>query len=74
MSLTLPKVQAAERTLSNPRIVKDSSNERRSEGDLGLCASGSYPQTEVVESGSEEETALKGNEQILCDEVSVSKQ
>lgn len=60
MSLTLPKVQAAQRTLSNPRIVKDSSMEAGRKVTWDCVYFGSYPQTEVVESGSEEETALKG--------------
>lgn len=60
MSLTLPKVQAAQRTLSNPRIVKDSSMEAGQKVTWDCVYFGSYPQTEVVESGSEEETALKG--------------
>lgn len=60
MSLTLPKVQAAQRTLSNPRIVKDSSMNAGQKVTWDCVYFGSYPQTEVVESGSEEETALKG--------------
>lgn len=60
MSLTLPKVQAAQHTLSNPRIVKDSSMEAGHKVTWDCVYFGSYPQTEVVESGSEEETALKG--------------
>lgn len=59
MSLTLPKVQAAQRTLSNPRIVKDSSMEAGQKVTWDCVYFGSYPQTEVVESGSEEEAALK---------------
>ena len=60
MSLTLPKVQAAQHTLSNPRIVKDSSMEAGQKVTWDCVYFGSYPQTEIVESGSEEETALKG--------------
>ena len=59
MPLTLPKVQAAQHTLSNPRIVKDSSMEAGQKVTWDCVYFGSYPQTEVVESGSEEETALK---------------
>lgn len=59
MSLTLPKVQAAQHTLSNPRIVKDSSMEAGQKVTWDCVYFGSYPQTEVVESGSKEETALK---------------
>ena len=60
MSLTLSKVQAAQHTLSNPRIVKDSSMKAGQKVTWDCVYFGSYPQTEVVESGSEEETALKG--------------
>ena len=60
MSLTLPKVQAAQHTLSNPRIVKESSMDAGQKVTWDCVYFGSYPQTEVVESGSEEETALKG--------------
>ena len=60
MSLTLPKVQAAQHTLSNPRIVKDSSMEAGQKVTWDCVYFGSYPQTEVVESGSKEENALKG--------------
>ena len=60
MSLTLPKVQAAQHTLSNPRIVKDSSMEAGQKVTWDCVYFGSYPQTEVVESGSKEETSLKG--------------
>lgn len=59
ISLTLPKVQAAQHTLSNPRIVKDSSMKAGQKVTWDCVYFGSYPQTEVVESGSEEETALK---------------
>ena len=59
MSLTLPKVQAAQHTLSNPRIAKDSSMTAGQKVTWDCVYFGSYPQTEVVESGSEEETALK---------------
>ena len=60
MALTLPKLQAAQHTLRNPRIVKDSSMEAGQKVTWDCVYFGSYPQTEVVESGSEEETALKG--------------
>lgn len=59
MSLTLPKVQATQHTLSNPRIVKDSSMEAGQKVTWDCVYFGSYPQAEVVESGSEEEAALK---------------
>lgn len=59
MSLTLPKVQAAQHTLSNPRIVKDSSMDAGQKVTWDCVYFGSYPQTEVVKSGSKEETALK---------------
>ena len=59
MSLTLPKARAAQHTLSNPRIVKDSSMKAGQKVTWDCVYFGSYPQTEVVESGSEEETALK---------------
>lgn len=74
MSLTLPKAEAAQHTLSNPRIVKDSSMDAGQKVTWDCVYFGSYPQTEVVESGSKEENALKRMNKILCDKVSVSKQ
>ena len=59
MSLTLPKAEAAQHTLSNPRIVKDSSMDAGQKVTWDCVYFGSYPQTEVVESGSKEENALK---------------
>ena len=56
--VTLPKVNAAE-NISNPRIVKDSSMEAGQKVTWDCVYFGSYPQTEVVESGSKEENALK---------------
>lgn len=51
-------VQAAE-TLSNPRIVEDSTMEAGQTVTWDCVYFGSYPQTEVVETGSEEEAALE---------------
>ena len=56
--ITLPKVNAAE-NISNPRIVKDSSMDAGQRVTWDCVYFGSYPQTEVVESGSKEENALK---------------
>lgn len=57
--IILPKVQAAD-NISNPRIVKDTSMEAGQKVTWDCVWFGSYPQSEVVEAGSEEETALKG--------------
>ena len=56
-SLLPSEVQAAE-TLSNPRIVEDSTMDAGQTVTWDCVYFGSYPQTEVVEAGSEEEAAL----------------
>lgn len=59
MSLTLPKVQAAQRTLSNPRIVKDSSMDAGQKVTWDCVYFGSYPQSEVTSKDGSIYNALK---------------